>query len=57
MDMLQDLLDRWPSQKARTQRLILDALCQPPDDGRCLPKGRARLQRQGRYAALMGPAA
>src|SRR5438309_1894666 len=43
--LLQDLLDRWPSQKARTQRLILDALCQPPDDGRCLTKGRARLHR------------
>src|SRR2546421_10649078 len=43
--LLQDLLDRWPSQKARTPGLILDALCQPPDDGRGLPKGRARLHR------------
>src|SRR5437016_14309803 len=43
--LLQDLLDRWPSQKARTSCLILDALSQPPDDGRCLTKGRARLHR------------
>jgi hypothetical protein len=32
-----------PSQKARTQRLILDALCQLPDDPGCLPKRGACL--------------
>src|SRR6266700_7224404 len=46
--LLHYLLDRWPSQKARTPCLILDALCQPPDDPRCLTKGRARLRRIAR---------
>src|SRR2546421_1287722 len=46
LDMLQHGLNLRPRQKARTQGLILDALCQPSDDGRCLPKGRARLHRQ-----------
>src|SRR6266550_4371662 len=45
LGLLQDLLDWWSSQKARTQRLILDALGQPLDDCRCLLKGRARLHR------------
>src|SRR2546428_2247922 len=48
LGLLQSLLDRWPSQKARTPCLILDALCQPPDDGRCLTKGSARLHRIAR---------
>src|SRR2546422_1343225 len=48
LGLLQDLSDRWPSQKACTQCLILDALCQPLDDPRCLPKGRARLRRIAR---------
>ena len=42
LGLLQYLSDRWPSQKVCTQCLILDALCQPLDDGRCLTKGRAR---------------
>src|SRR5437588_9769356 len=43
--MLQHGVNLGPSQKARTQRLILDTLGQPQDDGRCLPKCRARLHR------------
>ena len=46
--LLHYLLDRWPSEKARTPCLILDALCQPPDDPRFLTKGRARLRRIAR---------
>ena len=38
-------LNRWPSQEARTQRLIPDPLCQPLDDRRCFPKCCARLRR------------
>src|SRR5437868_15489865 len=43
--VLQHGVNLGPSQKARTPRLILDTLGQPPDDGRCLTKGRARLHR------------
>src|SRR5258708_13018890 len=43
--VLHHWLDLWPGQKARTQRLILDALRQPLDARRCLPKGSSRLCR------------
>src|SRR5258708_22679699 len=39
LGVLHHWVNLWPSQKARTQRLILDALGQPPDDPRRLPKG------------------
>src|SRR6266702_7218767 len=45
LDVLQHGENLWPGQKARTQRLILDALCQPLDDPRCLSKGGPRLCR------------
>src|SRR5436305_5202750 len=45
LGVLQHLVNQRCSQKARTPRLIRDGLCQPPDDGCCLPKGRARLRR------------
>jgi len=41
--LLQHRLNLWPSQKARTQRLIPDALRQPLDDPRRLPKRCVRL--------------
>src|SRR5258708_13999715 len=44
-DVLQHRLNLWPSQEARTQHLIPDALRQPLDDRRCLPKCGARLRR------------
>ena len=43
MGQLHHLLDLWPSQKARTPRLIPDALSQPLDDSRRFTKGGARL--------------
>src|SRR2546423_7251101 len=45
LGLLYDLLNWWPSQEARTQRLIFDALGQLLDDPRRLPKDRARLHR------------
>ncbi len=45
LGLLQHGLNLWPSQKARTQRLILDALCQPPDDPGSLRPRRVRLCR------------
>src|SRR5712691_8072065 len=45
LDVLQHGENLWPGQKARTQRLILDALCQPSDDPRRLSKCRVRLRR------------
>ncbi len=44
LGVLHHWLNLWPSEKARTQSLILDALCQPLDDPRRLPKGGARLR-------------
>src|SRR5258708_37004926 len=41
---LQHWLNLWPSQEARMQHLIPDALRQPLDDRRCLPKRGARLR-------------
>src|SRR6266849_8225049 len=43
LDVLQHGVNLWPGQKARTQRLILDALCQFLDDPRRLSKGGVRL--------------
>ncbi len=45
LDVLQHGVNLWPSQKAQTQRLILDALCQPPDDPRRRSPRRVRLRR------------
>ena len=41
--LLQQRLNLRPSQKVRPQRFIPDALGQPQDDPRRLPKGGARL--------------
>src|SRR5207244_9143256 len=39
LGVLHHLVNLWPRQKARTQRLVPDALCQPVDGCCCLPKG------------------
>src|SRR5260370_19630529 len=48
LDVLQHLLNRWPSQKACPQRLIPDPLRQSLDDPRRLTKGDTRLRRLAR---------
>src|SRR5260221_13743565 len=45
LGVLQHGVNLWPSQKARTQRLIRNVLRQPLDDPRRLPKRRVRLLR------------
>ncbi|HTD18904.1 MAG TPA: hypothetical protein VK667_05165 [Ktedonobacteraceae bacterium] len=45
LGVLHHLLDLRPGQKARSQRLISDALGQPLDDPRRLPKRCVRLRR------------
>jgi len=49
LGLLQHRLNLWPSQKVRTPGLIPDALCQPPDDPRCLTKGCLCLRRFANY--------
>jgi len=52
LGLLHHLVNLGPSQKARTQCLILDALCQPLDNPRCFTKGSARLRRIARCLIL-----
>ena len=49
LGLLQHRLNLWPSQKVRSQRLIPDALCQPPDGPRRLTKGCLCLRRFANY--------